>query len=221
MRAWQQLVLVLALLAPLAVAGEVVERIVARVHDRVILQSELDDALRYQALLAGRDPDRFTGDERNQAIERLVDQMLIKEQIDRRTFARASKEDIARQVADIRRRLPGAQDDQSWRQLLARYGLAEADVDELVAVQVDILRYEDARFRPTIHIDERSIKTYYLEQFIPQLHKAGAQEVPLQDVSGKIEEILIQQRISESVDSWLSRLREEAHLPRSKEVKLQ
>ncbi len=215
MRTWRQLAFLLAVLAPLAAAGEMVDRIVARVDHRVILESEVDDTLRYQALVAGRDPNRFTGDERKQAIEQLVNQVLIEQQIDRTTFVHASKEDVDRQIATLRRQLPGASDIQGWRALLARYELTENDVAGLVAEQVDIFRYVDGRFRPNIHIDQRSIENYYLEQLIPQLHRKGEREVPLSEVSDKIEEILIQQRINELMTLWLRnlRLQEEVQVP--------
>lgn len=207
MRGWRQVAFVLALLAPLAAAGELVDRIVARVDHRVILESEVEDALRYQALVASGDPSHFNAQQRKQAVDQLVDQALIEEQIDRATFVHASKEDIDRQIANLRQQLPGAADDQGWHALLARYGLTQQDIGELVAEQVDIFRYVDARFRPNIHIDKRSVESYYLEQFIPQLHKSGAHEVPLDEVSGKIEEILIQQRINELMALWLRNLR--------------
>ncbi len=211
MRTGSQFALLLALLAPLARGGEIVDRVILHVNHRVILQSELDETLRYEALLTQSDPTGFTEGKRQQAMCDLVDRLLIDEEIDRRTFLHASQEDVARQMAYLRRQLPDTQTDDGWRARLDRYGLSEADVESLVAEQLDILRYEDARFRPTIQIDNRSIETYYLEQFIPQLHKAGAREVPLKEVSSKIEEILVQQRISESVDAWLSRMRDEAH----------
>ncbi len=207
MRGWRQVVLLLALLAPLAAAGELLDRIVARVNHRVILESEVEDSLRYQALVAGRDPSHFSPEERKQAIDRLVDQALLEDQIDRTTFVRASQQEVDRQIADMRRQLPGTSQDQGWHALLARYGLTEQDVAVLAAEQVDIFRFIDARFRPNIHIDQRSIESYYLEQLIPQLHKNGVREVPLAEVSGKIEEILIQQRINELMELWLRNLR--------------
>lgn len=207
MRRWRQLAFLLALLAPVAAAGEMVDRIVARVNHQVILQSEVDDALRYEALVGGREPGPFSAQERKQVTERLVDLLLIDEQINRATFVHASPEQIERQIADLRAHLPGAVEDAAWQALLGRYGLSEADVRQMVGRQLDIFRFVDAQFRPTIHIDKRSIETYYLEQLIPQLHRSGAQEVPLSEVSGKIEEILIQQRMNELMTVWLRNLR--------------
>jgi len=213
MRSWRQLVFLLAVVAPMANGGEMVDRIVAQVDHRVILQSEVEDSLRYQALVAGGEPERFTADQRKQAIEGLVDRLLIGEQIDRSSFVRASREDVDRQVGELRKTL-SATDEQAWHALLARYSLSEDDVRTLLAEQLDILHYVDERFRANIHIDQRSIESYYLEQLIPQLHRSGAHEVPLAQVSGKIEEILVQQRMNELMTLWLRnlRLQEQVHL---------
>jgi hypothetical protein len=204
---WRQVAWFLVLLAPLAAAGEMVDRIVARVDHRVILLSEVEDTLRYEALVAGRDPNRFSADERKQALERLVDQALIEEQINSGGFVHASKEDVGRQIVEIRKQLPAASTDQGWQELLARYGLTEKDVENLVAEQADILRYVDGRFRPNIHIDKRSIETYYREQFLPKLRQSGGRVVPLDQVTDKIEEILVEERINELMNLWLRNLR--------------
>ncbi len=207
MRRQIQIVFLLAVLAPGASTGEVIERIVGRVGHHVILQSELDDALRYQALVAGREPGSFSLEERKETLDRLVDQLLIQGQMDRSTFVHVAMEAIDRQVREIRRQIAGAETDDSWRALLERYGLTETDVRNRVAEQLDILRYVDARFRTNIHIDKRSIENYYQEQFLSQLRKTGARDIPLKEVSDRIEEILIQQRMNELTSAWLQNLR--------------
>ena len=214
MKRWAQLAVLLLLIGAHAAAGEVVDRIVARVGHRVVLQSELEDSMRYQALISRRSPGPFGVEERKQALEQLVDQCLIESQIDRSTFQRSSQANIERQVADIRQQL-GVKDDSTWQALLTRYGLTPQDFEERLAWQVDILRFVDSRFRPNIHIDRRSVETYYREQFLPQLRKTSAREVPLNEVSGKIEEILVQQRIDDLMSVWLRNLRtqEEVQVP--------
>jgi SurA-like protein len=212
MRRFTQLGLVVVLLGA-AHAGEVVDRVIARVNHRVVMQSEFEDALRYQALTSARSPDTFSLAERHEAFEDLVDQALIEEQIAHSNYIPATKEDVQRQVLEVRHQIPGADRDSAWSALLERYGLSQADVDASVARSLNILRYLDARFRPTIHVDRRQVETYYREQFLPQLRKAGASDVPLAQVSGKIEEILVQQAVNENTFDWLEELRRDANLP--------
>ena len=51
-------------LIPTAGAGQVIDRIVARVNGRIILQSELDEAVSYEAVLNGKPFNQFAADER-------------------------------------------------------------------------------------------------------------------------------------------------------------
>ena len=73
----------------------------------------------------------------------------------------------------------------------------------------------DARLRPAVEIDSKSVEAYYRDQFVPRLKQSGASEVPLAEVSGKIRELLTQQKVSELLVSWLQTLRSEGqvHVP--------
>jgi len=77
------------------------------------------------------------------------------------------------------------------------------------------MRLVDARLRPAVQIDAKSIEAYYRDQFVPKLKQTGASEVPLADVSAKIRELLTEQRVSEMLVSWLQTLRSEGqvHIP--------
>ncbi len=126
-----QLVLLLAWAVGLH-AGEIVDRVIARVDHRVIMQSEFEDALRYQALTAGRSPDTFSAAERHEAFEDLVDQALIEDQISHSNYIPADQEAIKQQVMNVRRQIPGAEQDSAWRAMLQRYALTESDVEACV-----------------------------------------------------------------------------------------
>ena len=53
-----------ASILPMAHAGQVIDRIVATVNGHIILQSDWDEALSYEALLNGRALNEFTEDDR-------------------------------------------------------------------------------------------------------------------------------------------------------------
>ena len=77
------------------------------------------------------------------------------------------------------------------------------------------MRLVDARLRPTVEIDSKSVEAYYRDQFVPKLKQSGASEVPLADVSAKIRELLTEQKVDELLVSWLHTLRSEGqvHIP--------
>src|SRR3954465_12586107 len=89
-------------------AGEVIDRIVATVNGHIILQSDWDEALCYEALLSGRALSFFSDDDRRAVLDRLIDQELLDEQMKSASFQHASESDAAAEVADARKLHPDA-----------------------------------------------------------------------------------------------------------------
>ena len=210
------LTLLLALLALAPSAGaEVVDRIVATVNGRVILQSDLDEALCYDLLLTGRSLADFTDDDRRATLDRLIDQELLREQMKSADFRHATDTEVSARIADARKQYPQAVTDDSWRSLLTRYHISERELFAHVRQQIEVMRLVDARLRPAVQIDTKSIEAYYRDQFVPKLKQSGAFEVPLTEVAAKIRELLTEEKVSEMLVSWLQTLRSEGqvHIP--------
>ncbi len=197
-------------LAPTANAGQVIDRIVATVNGQIILQSDWNDALRYEALLSARSVSDFSDEDRRAVLDRLIDQELLGEQMKSALFRRASEEEAAAQVAEARKLYPEAANNDGWQSVLARFGLTENALVAHVKEQIDLMRLVDAHLRPTVQIDSKTIEAYYREKFVPQLKQSGAEEVPLAEVSGKIRELLTEERVSELMVGWLQSLRSES-----------
>jgi hypothetical protein len=191
-------------------AGEVIDRIVATVNGRIILQSDWDEALSYEALLSGRALSFFTDEDRRAVLDRLIDQELLAEQMKSSSFKHASEEDAAAAIAEARKLHPDAATAEGWQALLARYGITQKALTDHVEQQIDLMRLVDAHLRPAVQIDSKSIEAYYRDKFVPQLRQNGAGDVPLADVSGEIREILTQEKVSELMASWLQSLRAES-----------
>ena len=191
-------------------AGEVIDRIVATVNGRIILQSDWDEALCYEALLSGRALSFFTDEDRRAVLDRLIDQELLAEQMKSASFKHASEEDAAAEIAEARKLHPEAATAEAWQALLARYGVTEKSLTDHVEQQIDLMRLVDAHLRPAVQIDSKSIEAYYRDKFVPQLRQNGAGDVLLADVSGQIREILTQEKVSELMVSWLQSLRAES-----------
>jgi peptidyl-prolyl cis-trans isomerase SurA len=191
-------------------AGEVIDRIVATVNGRIILQSDWNDALRFEALLSGRTLAQFTDEDRRNILDQLIDQELLAEQMKSALFLHASDEEAATTLATARKQYPEGDKPEGWQAVLEKFGLTEKSVLEHVREQIDLMRLVDARLRPTVQIDSKSIEAYYREKFVPQLKQSGAGEVPLAEVSGKIRELLTQEKVNELMVSWLQSLRAES-----------
>jgi peptidyl-prolyl cis-trans isomerase SurA len=210
-RSISALVLLLGIaITPALRAGEVIDRIVAIVNGNVILQSQLEDDLCFEALSEARPLKPLTDEDRRSALAHLVDQELLREQMQGSEMHQPSAEQVQKRIQEIRKAHPGAESDSAWQATLAGYGLDEKQLELRVIRQLALLREADVRLRPSVQIENDRIAAYYHDVFLPQLHRAGAQDVPLTEVSSQIREILTQQKIDELFDTWLQSLRKDS-----------
>jgi hypothetical protein len=210
MRRAFHLVLVFAFAA--CANAQVVDRMVAVVNKRVILESELDQAVRVEFLMQGKSLDKVSPADSAAALDRLVDRALLDQQIPHSEMLAPTPEELADQVKSVRAQLPGAANDDGWKSLLAAYGLTQQDVEDSLVTEVRTLRFVDLRFRGLVRIDKTDINNYYQQKFLPEVRSRGASEPPMASVSGEIEKILAEQGITDMLNRWLETLRAQAHI---------
>jgi hypothetical protein len=198
---------VLLAIALPARAGDILDRIVATVNNHIILQSEWQDAVRYDAFVAGRALNQVQAADCKAALDHLIDQELLREQMRSSGFPHASGEEVEKNVQEIRKRYAATEGDAVWQAALSRYGLTEKELKKRVGLQVDLIGLVDSRLRPNIVIDSKSIESYYNQELLPQLRQSGAQQVPLAEVTSKIRELLTQQKMNQMLVAWLQDLR--------------
>lgn len=192
--------------------SQVVDRMVAVVNRRVILESELDQAARVEFLMQGKPLDKLTAMDKSAVLDRLIDRSLLEQQIMHPEMLDPTGEELAARVADIRHQTPGAASDEGWKKVLTDYGVTQQDLEDSLASQVRILRFVDLRFRGLVRVDKNAIEAYYRDKLVPQLRAKGAPEPRLSEVSDKIEKVLVEQSIDEMLTRWLDTLRAQAHI---------
>jgi hypothetical protein len=207
--------MVLALAGGSLFGGEIIERVVATVNKRPILQSDWDEEVRYEAFVNHRPLTSVSAAERKAALDHLIDQELLRQQIkedEAEGLLKPSTPNVEKRLQEIRKEYPGAEKTTAWQADLQQYGLREEDLARHIVQQARLERLIDARLRPTIHISHSSIESYYQQQLLPELRKAGVKDVPLVEVSPKIEALLTQRRINELLASWLHDLRSQSDI---------
>jgi hypothetical protein len=192
-------------------AGETVERVVVVVNSRPILLSELEGALQREALLAAK-PVATGEDERHAVLERMVDQELLREEMERSTFQHAAATEVDQNIQELRKTFPEAASDAGWTSVLARYGVSSEELRSAIAFERDTLRLIDLRLRPAAQPDQASIEEYYRGTYLPSVHHAGTKPQPLNGVRDTIKELLIQQKLAELTTGWLQSLRAQADI---------
>ncbi len=207
------MVLSLALVAS-SEAGQIVDRVVANVNGHVVLQSDWEREVAFEALSNARDPDSFTSAERNAALDRLIDQELLREQV--RPSQPAPAEQIAARVAELRKEVrklyPDCATDDGWRAKLQRYGLTQNSLEKRLGDQIQLMKLVEDRLRPSIQIDRQAVETYYNDQLLPDMKRAGSRATPLPEVSGRIKDLLAERKMNELLSVWLASLRSESHI---------
>jgi peptidyl-prolyl cis-trans isomerase SurA len=191
----------------------VLDRVVAVVNRRVILASDLDDEIRLSVL----DPNRVGQGTltRRRALEQLISRALIEQQI-RQEDAQAAEPpqaEVNARLAEIRKELPACVrencgTDAGWKAFLAAHGLTPERVDAYLRYRLEILRFIEQRFRQGIRISQQDIAGYYNDTLLPQ-YPPGEAVPSLDQVSPRIEEILLQQQVNALFDDWLANLRKE------------
>jgi peptidyl-prolyl cis-trans isomerase SurA len=197
-------------------APVVLDRVVAVVNDHAILASDLKEEM-LLSVLEPNDADR--GAETPElALQRLISRSLIRQQIreeDAQTTAPTSAEVDAR-MEEIRRQLPvcvreHCATDDGWDAFLDRHGLTQERVKAYLRNRLQILRFIEIRFRQGIRISDQEVATYYRDTLLPQ-YPAGQAAPPLAEVSPRIEEILLQQRVNAMFNDWLDNLRQQGEV---------
>jgi hypothetical protein len=191
-------------------AAQIVDRMVASVNGHVLLQSDWEEELAFEAFVDGRSPDTFTSEERKAALDRLIDQELLREQV--RPSEEAPAGQIAARVAEVRKLHPEAATDDGWRGALQRYGLTQTVLEKRLGESIQLMRLVEARLRPSIQIDQKAVESYYQEQLLPELKKAGSREVALPEVFDHIKDLLAEQRLNQLLHGWLASLRSASHI---------
>jgi len=201
------LVLVLPIVAS---AGPIVDRVVANVNGHVVLQSDWEEEVSFEAFEDGKDPSSFTEEERKAALDRLIDQELLREQV--RPSQPAPADQVAARVAEVRKVQPNCSTDAGWRAALQRYGMTQSELEARLGNQIQLMKLVEDRLRPSIQIDQQAIESYYHDQLLPQLKKTGAQAKPLTEVYGRIKTLLAEKKLNELLTGWLANLRSEGHI---------
>jgi SurA N-terminal domain len=195
---------------PISHAGEVLDRIVVTVNGRAILQSDWQDELRYECLAAGRTLQRVTPQDRKGALDRLVDQELLREQMGTAEFQPASSEGVEKQIEAVKNDYARDHSSQPWSVALASCRLTEADVKNHIALELSQLRLVDAHLRPSVQVGVAAIEAYYKDHLAQQA--PGGQQIGLQQATPRIRELLTQERINQLLSSWLESLHSQAQI---------
>jgi hypothetical protein len=180
-----------------------VDRIVARVENDIILQSDVTELKEYQELVDGK------SESEGAILDRLVDQWIVRSEAELSRFPEPQEEEIDRGVSRVMNSFPSPEEYEARKK---QSGLNDAEVRKIVAAQLYLSNYLDSRFRPSAQIDEKAIEDFYQNAVVPRA-KARGQEPPTLEASRDIiQEALVQRDINEQANRWLKESRARLHV---------
>ncbi|MDE1177620.1 MAG: SurA N-terminal domain-containing protein [Edaphobacter sp.] len=191
--------------------GAVLDSVVAIVNGDVILESDVDEERRFETI----QPYRGSATEfsRDLAIQRLINRTLITQQaaVEPGTTT-ITDADVKKQIQTLRQDIPQCEQyhcetDEGWQKFLAAHGFTVSAFEQRWRSRMELLKLIEVRFRDGIGIDHEEIKEYYEKTMLPEYQRQHVKPPKLDDISARIEEVLLQQRVSTLLRDWLKSLR--------------
>jgi peptidyl-prolyl cis-trans isomerase SurA len=197
--------------------GVEVDRIVATVNGDLVLDSDVDQELRFDALQIDGSlpakPNDDTGEQgRNKVVERLIDRDLILQQIQLQPEFTPSDDAVTKQIDDLRNTIPSCANNRcdteaGWDSYLATGGFTEATFRDEWIERMKVIAFTEQRFRMGIRITSPQVKEYYEKTLLPQYVARHATPQPLDKVDDRIQQILLEQEVTSLLNDWLKSLR--------------
>ncbi len=192
------------------------DHIVAVVGERAILQSDVDDEIRFTELESGS----FSAqdDTPQRALNRLIDRALIERERSLQPESTAIlPQQVQEGIANLQKNLPACAHEacataSGWSAVLRQHGFTPQQVESRVRERLQTLQFIHWRFASTLHISSSDEKKYYETVLLPQFAHNKIVAPPLGKISGQVHEILLQQKISSMLGDWLQSLRSEGEV---------
>jgi parvulin-like peptidyl-prolyl isomerase len=184
-------------------AQEVVDRIVARIENDIILLSNVQELARYQQLVEGK------AESDAQILDRLIDQWIVRSEADTAQFPRPSDADVAAGVERVQKSFTTSAEYETRKK---QVGLTDTEIKNMVAAQLYLGNYLDSRFRPSVKVEPKDVEDFYEKAVVPRAQARGQAPPSLDTARDYIHEALVQRSINEQTDRWLSESRGRLHV---------
>ncbi len=184
--------IVVSLAFALFLHSETIDRVAISIGHRAITESEIDEELRVAALL-NHQPVLRTQDSRRDAADRLIQQFLIKREMQLNLYAVPGGADLAGYLDQVEKDLGGAT---HLAAALQTYALDKSTLERHLTLQLATLKFIEARFRPEFSVTDADIQAF-------------TQRQPTNLDKDSIRRRLTEQRADEALGIWLEEARKQ------------
>jgi hypothetical protein len=193
--------LIACLLLPLR--AEIIDRLAIAVGNQVITQLQIDEELRVTAMLNHKPVER-TLEERRAAADRLVEQLLIKLEMDLSRFPLPGAQEVDRYLQQIIEVNGGAQE---FNKTLANLNLTVDTVRRHLELQLMEVRFVDFRFRPDTTVSDSDVEAAYQRQVASWKTSHSGEPPTLEASREPLRAMLVEERTDAALNTWLGESR--------------
>ena len=196
----------LSLLAATVASAEfvTVDRVAIVVGGHAIKTSDIDRDMRATEFLNAQPLDLGTKAKQD-AAQRLIDQQLIRSELNTGGYQRPNESEAAADLSQIRKDRFGGSDARLRREL-EKYGLTEDELRARLLWQLTVLSFIDQRFRPGVLITDQDVRTYYDQ------HRSEFGSESFDAAAAKIRQTVAEQQINQQFFAWLAERRKDVHV---------
>jgi hypothetical protein len=195
--------------------GTLLDRVIAIVNGDIILESDVDEEKRFQAIQPFRDPTLDFS--RDKIVQRLIDRTLIEQQFESEPETSITDAELNAELARLHQEIPACKEyhcetEAGWQKYLADHGFTVEEFRGRWRQRMELLRFIEVRFRSGIRISDDEIKQYYETTLVPEYAKQKVTPPPVTTVSKRVEEVLLQQQVGNLLLDWLKTLRAQGNV---------
>ncbi len=187
--------------------AEEIDRLLAAVNGKVITESDLNLARNLNVLVGfGKTAPAVS---RQEAIDRLINREILRQELENFPLQPEDQGRAERRLEELKQ---GYAEIGGINLVLRRLGLQEPEIEAYIQLQVSMLRFIELRFRPFVNVADEEIRKYYDERLVPRFKESGSPVPNLDEVSEQIEGVLIEDKMGQQMDEWISDIRRNSRI---------
>jgi len=187
--------------------AEVLDRIAVTIGNQVITESEIAEEIRMSAFL-NNEPAQFTGKVKREAADRLMEQRLVRREMELGRYSEGSPAEAAAMLDKLEKTRARSQGE--FDKELRAAGITKQQLQDHLLWGLRLSTFVDLRFRPAVQVSREDVETYYKDKILPDT-KSG-KKPDLAEVRQQIRQTLSADRTDQQMDAWLKDARIRAHV---------
>ena len=187
----------------------VIDRIAVIVGKHAIKSSDIQRDLRLTEFM-NHEPVKLSPDEMRKSAERLIDQLMIRDEIAQGGYRRPNDADADNLLNHlVRDRFGGS--DSRLRGDLSRYGITVDGLQQQFLWQLTVLRFIDQRFRPGVQVTGDDVRTYY-DLHLAELKRQYPRSNSFEALQKQLRDSLEGERVNQAFAAWLANARRQVRI---------